>query len=682
MKQQTQNAPDDQLLAVVERRSDRLRVVLVRKGDRPTVLETRDLNGSDQSGMLSWLESQRCADIRVILPASSTIVRQTTMPSGIPSHMIAALRLQAEGMFLGSIPSHRMGLALLPDTGDAERQGVILAWPNSQSTTRDFEFSPKQEKLIRYVPEVAAMIVLAAGDLPAVAADRRAGSIAIAMRSPKGLVLRATREAVGDDAASVEAWNDGLRNAIAETALNAGIEPARVAAIVAETEAASQQGKDTTTMLDPGIREILGAALQAKVDAATTDSDGWRDWAIPLAAAVVACGPLAELAKFKRLEEGAKSSNVEYLIRRYSDPARALRVCVAAVVVLGLAPIAFAWTRGKIIEWKLPESAGAFEKNQREIELRISHYRELGKRALPVAKILGDLACCTPDGIEIESIQVSANQGLIVRGISKAKSDTSAENLITEMASLMDASQVFEKTRTRWDPGDGRGVVKFDIEAPVVRPTLRSEFPELRDWSVKTLAQRKFGAAEEDDGGADIGATSAGGAASGARPTTEPAEITDAATNSATTAGDPTTLATASGSNDLAEKPSTSVSGPARGIGRRTEATAPKPATGADGGATSPSTSPSTATGTGATTPTTGSTGAGSGGGPAAAALANSVVPDSFTDEELRAMTRDQARGLLADFSRAKRRQDLDAETRKRIDDDFKRILEFLKSTT
>ena len=57
-------------------------------------------------------------------------------------------------------------------------------------------------------------------------------------------------------------------------------------------------------------------------------------------------------------------------------------------------------------------------------------------------------------------------------------------------------------------------------------------------------------------------------------------------------------------------------------------------------------------------------------------------MPDSFTDEELRAMTRDQARGLLADFSRAKRRQDLDAETRKRIDDDFKRILEFLKSTT
>lgn len=45
-------------------------------------------------------------------------------------------------------------------------------------------------------------------------------------------------------------------------------------------------------------------------------------------------------------------------------------------------------------------------------------------------------------------------------------------------------------------------------------------------------------------------------------------------------------------------------------------------------------------------------------------------------------MTRDQARGLLAEFSRAKRRADLDAETRKRIDTDFNRILDYLKSIT
>jgi hypothetical protein len=57
----------------------------------------------------------------------------------------------------------------------------------------------------------------------------------------------------------------------------------------------------------------------------------------------------------------------------------------------------------------------------------------------------------------------------------------------------------------------------------------------------------------------------------------------------------------------------------------------------------------------------------------------NTRVPDPFTDEELGAMSKEQARGLLSEVSRARRREDLDAETRKRLSDDFNRILEHLK---
>jgi hypothetical protein len=54
-------------------------------------------------------------------------------------------------------------------------------------------------------------------------------------------------------------------------------------------------------------------------------------------------------------------------------------------------------------------------------------------------------------------------------------------------------------------------------------------------------------------------------------------------------------------------------------------------------------------------------------------------VPDPFTDDELNAMSKETARGLLSEVSRARRREDLDAETRKRLSDDFNRILERLK---
>ncbi len=709
MKKPPTNTPDDQLLAVAHRRADRLRAVLVRKseraGDKPTVLDAREFDGADVAGLLSWLDSQRCSDVRFVLPASSTIVRQTALPSAIASHMLAALRLQAEGVFLGSVPGNRLGLAVLAANTDdptADRDCVMIAWPDSQSVVRDLEFTPKQEKLIRYVPEVAAMIVLAAGDLPTVAADRRAGSIAIAMRSrgagKRGIVLRATRENVGEDAASIEAWSEGLRNAIAETALNAGVEPSRVAAIVAETEASAQQSSDGTIMLDPSIRSVLAAALEVRVPAASTDGGWWRAWATPLAAAVVATGPLADLARLRRSEDGAKTSTIEYLIRRYSDPARALRACCAATLIIGVAPIALAWVRCKVIEWKMPQASGLFEVNQGKIEHRIAQYRELGKRALPVSKLLGDLACATPDGIELESIQVSATQGVTIRGVSKAKSDTSAEKTISEMASLMDSSGVFEKTRTRWDPGDGRGMVKFDLEAPVSRPTLRPTYPELRDWALKTLAQRKFGELESENntlnGGALNGAAASGGAGnsgagnSAAPTTTVPATTANAAASTTAPSTNPTdgTAIADAGPDNLPGAARPSIGGPPRGIGRRDPITTITPTVPADS-TTATAANPTAVagaptTGAGATPPPSDGRGAGSGGGPAAAALANTVIPDSFTDEELRAKTRDQARGLLADFSKAKRRPDLDAATRKRLDADFQRILDYLKSLT
>jgi hypothetical protein len=109
-----------------------------------------------------------------------------------------------------------------------------------------------------------------------------------------------------------------------------------------------------------------------------------------------------------------------------------------------------------------------------------------------------------------------------------------------------------------------------------------------------------------------------------------------------------------------------STSTPARGIGRRDPATTPNPAN-------------PEGTGDASTKPATAASGAGAGGGPAATARANTRVPDPFTDEELAAMSKETARGLLSEVSRARRREDLDADTRKRLSDDFNRILERLK---
>ena len=677
MKSQPTPSIDDSLLAVAERQSDQWRVLLARRGDQPTVLEARTFASPDDATLASWLADQRCGDLRVVLPAHTTIVRSVTIPVASQGQMLAALRLQAEGMFLGSVSPVRIGLGVLEGGSESERQGVIMAWPESQSGTA---LGAKLEGITRYVPEPAAMLVLASGDRPAISADRSVGSIAIAMRSPsKGsLEIRATRETAGSDIDGDGAWNEGLRRALVETALNAGMEPAQISDFVNGVEASTERSGDRVLMLDPNLADILGSKLDVRVSAASDGPEWWREWAIPLAAVVIACGPLADLSKMRRAEERAAPSRVERFVQRYSKPSRALFVSCVAIGIVGVAPIASAWLRMKALEWKMPQEPAAFEAAQRKVDQRIALYNELSKRTLPVAKVLGDLACCTPDGIEIEQIQLSSTQGVTIRGVAKAQGERSAAEIVNTMARLMDSSGIFDKTHWRWNMPDGRGIFKFDLDALIVRPNKSGSFKD-HDWSVKSLVQVKY---PQADGASGDGAASS----SGSEPTTVAQGPETASPMETPRRNEPVRPASTPGSDATASatKPNDAASdagAPAgatasRGIGRRET----PPANGDATGNANPTTTPSTTPADGGTTqPATAASGAGAGGGPSATARVNTRVPDPFTDEELAAMSKEQARGLLSEVSRARRREDLDAETRKRLSDDFNRILEHLK---
>ena len=676
MKQPPPPTFDETLLAIMERHSSEWRALLVRKPDRggslAKVLETKTFAAEDSSTIQAWLSAAKCNDLRVILPASSTIVRLSPMPSAAPAQMLAALHLQAEGMFLGTVPSSRQGIAFA-DSGTSggsadEQLGLIMAWPEAQVGV---EMPAKLEKLTRYIPQPAALVVLASGSLPAVAADRRDGSISIAMRGAKGLVLRATRGAAGADAAE---FNDELRRALVETGLNAGIEPARIAMMVEEAQGAVETFGDTVQILDPSTRAKLAASLDVAGISASSDPRWWREWAVLLASAVVATGPLADLAKLRRREESEAPSAIERFVERYSSPPRALRVAVLAFAIVGVAPIAAAWLRTQLLAWKMPAAYGEFDRAQRDIEARLALYSELGKRTVPVTKILGDLACCTPDGIEIESVQVSATQGVSVKAEAKAQGERSAAEAVNQMTQLMEASGIFERTNWRWNMPDGRGIFKFDLDASIVNATRDARIEAERDWSVKTLAERKYGK-PGDKPSATAKAEEPANAAASATATAAASEDPEVAE---APAGETTEMASAEGARGNGSRTRSGGSSSSergsgsRGIGRRDPADATPAAEGADGaGAT---------TGAAGGAPVRAASGAGAGGGPGAAAAANLAIPEPFSDEELKAKSKEEARALLSELAKAKNRPDLDAETRKRVSADFKRVLDHLMS--
>jgi len=675
-KQQATTTIDESLIAIAERHSDLWRVMLVRRGERPVALQTREFGRADESGLASWLESQRCGDLRVILPASACIVRSTSMPAAAPQQMAAALRLQAEGMFLGSMPMCRIGLAILEGADDGDRQGVIMAWPEAQLGVG---LGAKLESIARYIPEPAAMLLLATGDRPAILADRSMGSIAIAMRTGSGLVIRATREDAPNDVDGDDGWTAGLRRAIVETALNGKMDPSRIGAFADDSLASLSRDGDRVSALDPAIRSVLESRVNCSV-AGSDDDAWWLSWATVLAAACVATGPLSDLSKLRRFEERAKPSRIERFIERYSSPPRAAAVAALAFAIIALAPVGSAWLRGFILEMKMPESARLFESSQRQIEQRIALYGEISKRNLPVAKILGDLACCTPDGIEIESIQISGTQGLTVRGVAKAQGERSAAESVNQMAKLMDGSGVFRQTHWRWNVPDGRGLFKFDLDAQIVGPSRTATIDKDKDWAEMTLAERKYG--KQEAGAAGSSAASAGSGAS-SRETTPPAD--DSKADSALAAGNGESDGSVAGSaiassaagamrnpprgpeasantEVAASTPPAEAPAANRGIGRREGAGATPASSGGENGR-----------------PVTAPSGAGAGGGPAATALANTPVPDPVTDAQLSAMSKEELRTLLSDISKARRRKDLDSDTLKRLADDFDRILQQLK---
>jgi hypothetical protein len=67
---------------------------------------------------------------------------------------------------------------------------------------------------------------------------------------------------------------------------------------------------------------------------------------------------------------------------------------------------------------------------------------------------------------------------------------------------------------------------------------------------------------------------------------------------------------------------------------------------------------------------------------PGAVARASVAVPDTFTDEQLKAMSVAELRDKLTVFAQARRREDLDQETAARVRQDFQRIVDALKEAT
>jgi len=331
-----------------------------------------------------------------------------------------------------------------------------------------------------------------------------------------------------------------------------------------------------------------------------------------------------------------------------------------------------------------------------------------------MTKTLSDIACSAPDGIEVEFINVAQSakgQAVTVRGKARAAGGLQGTEIMLQMEKQLRESGAFEQVLRNSEAPDTRGYQEFAINATAVRPTYTVAFPEAQDFARTSMRVRRYGPPPDD-----VDAVASG---LDARTTTTPSSASRSTSASDMTAGAAPGEAPRSGSTVAAASDANHADGEAkagkdsgravRGSGRGKSSTGtPFTASGTtgSGGAGAPATDTASAAAANTEPADAGSTDAGAtaaagadsksaarGARAAGSATRGGLAtrgnlggsseveppPPVLSENEIKRMSREEAREALVKVSRARQRADLDDAVKTRLKTEFDLLLERCK---
>lgn len=625
-----------------------------------------------------WCDERRAGRIVVLLPPGRVICRTCSLPAGPPERLLAALRLQAESHLAGTVPPHRLGLAVLPATAEeTTRQGIITGWPESAAPIasplpdrgggagRSRSSDPTEPT---WISEAAALAAIIDRNRPQDAAlwlCRDEGVVALGFTSPAGLVLRTTREEAGD----ADEWRAAVRRVVLETALAAGVDSEGLSSIAARLDQRLVEVDGTMLLLPDEVRD----SVRERVAGEPPDPVWWNQYGLALGAALCAAGDMAGLARLRASPSSEHPTALGRVARSLSKPRTSTLLAVLALTLFAFGPLAFARVRLGILRSKAPDLASLRERNADDARRR-AMYSELRAQTLPMSKLLADIANTTPMGIELQSILVDRAQGVQISGVAapdaKGEENQPPGERVARMAAMMEATGVFElPKREVKPPSPGKGDREFSLTSSVIDAFRRAEYPEEQDFGAVTMVTRLYGPAPASgpstarDGDASApGDDSEGGGA-------------DAPNSDGTGLSGEAALASGRAAERGGPRPSSG--GRAARSGSRADAEGTEaPADGADAASESAAgeRSDSSRRDGGLARRGAGDTGGGAArrGDRLGAAP---VVPAPLTREEINVMTATQVKDALSAVSVARQDATLDTDVKTRLADEFRMLI-------
>jgi hypothetical protein len=419
------------------------------------------------------------------------------------------------------------------------------------------------------------------------------------------------------------------------------------------------------------------------------------------------------LTRLQWTDLSARPDRLGALINRISEPRTARRIMMVGILTLALAPLAVEGARLLLLRWKLPDLE-AYVKAEELDRKKQAMYRVLGRQGASMTKTLSDIACSAPDGIEVEFINVAQSakgQAVTVRGKARAAGGLQGTEIMLQMEKQLRESGAFEQVLRNSEAPDTRGYQEFAINATAVRPTYTVAFPEAQDFARTSMRVRRYGPPPDDvdavASGLDARTTATPSSAS--RSTGAPDTNSGAAPEEAARSGGTVAAALGTDPADGDAKTGNDSGRQVRGSGRgkssagtpftpstttgsgaadaaTTDATnaaaantEPADATTTDAGATAAAGADSKAAARGARAAGTATRGGLATRGNLGGSSEVEPPPPVLSENEIKRMSREEAREALVKVSRARQRADLDDAVKTRLKTEFDLLLERCK---
>lgn len=612
----------------------------------------------------AWIDATRAARAVVALPGGCCVVRAVQMPAAADDRLASALELNANSFVLGRSPSWRVASALLPaDAGTDARTGIVAEWPDEEPPP-ELPDMPAGGMEHSFAPEVAALAALAASaEDPLVAIDAGTGAVTACVRTSKGTLVRAFR--AGGEGEQVE--RSDVERAIGEACVHAGVpadETVRLARRAGEAAEPALGGGFGATVADIAR---LSSVVQGPVrgDAAP---GWWREHGIAAGLALAALGPLAPLTRLQPVDPGASPDRIGLVLNRLARPKSARTLLVASLAAIVLAPPAFEGLRLLLLRWKLPDLA-EYRKAEDVDAKRQALYRVLSRQASSMTKTLSDLACATPDGVEVDFINLAQGArglGVSVRGKARPAGNRPGSEVLIDFERQLRETGAFEGIARSSEAPDARGYLDYSVSATAIRPTVMVSLPEELDYARTSMRERRYGPPPEDVDAEASGIapmeTRRAAAGEGARATEAAAEEqprespADAPARTATDA--PARAAEDAPARAAAETTARAAAGANAESGAGAEAAPSGRALRASTGS--------------------GRAGLATRGNPGAASEPD-PLPPPLTSNEIDKMTKQEAQDALAKVAKARQRADIEDDVKERLRGEFNLLLERCK---